>query len=68
MDVVFTELCKLFADARGLKPDFWKTDPLYIRLSRALSAGSVADTVGYEVVAPDGIASFIVDIDKDGNA
>ena len=69
MTLTFTELVKIIAGARGLPDDFWKQNPLYIRLAESRGPGSAAHTISYLVARPHtGIGSFNVDVSKDDEA
>ena len=70
MTIDFSELCTIIGQMRNLPTDFWKEDPLYIKLSGALGPNSVADSESYDVAEPwcGGLPSITIDRDADGCA
>jgi hypothetical protein len=70
MELDFSELRKILADAKGLPDRFWVEDPIYLRLSSKYGPGAVNDTVIYEVAKPHDAAapSFNLDLDENGEA
>lgn len=64
MTIEFPELIALIAQSRGLAPDFWRGDPIYIRFA-PFKAGQVAETLTYEADAD--LPGIHVDVDADEN-
>jgi hypothetical protein len=64
MEISFDELCRLIANAKSVRHDFWKEDPLYIKLG-VYAERRVLETEAFSVVGGPDIA---VDLNSNGEA
>lgn len=64
MTIMFAELCEIIASAKSLPTDFWKNDPLYIKLG-SYAERTVAES---EPFAVKGGSDISIDLTANGEA
>lgn len=64
MTLTFQELCSIIANAKSVRPDFWKSNPLYIKLGSDIERTNLTT----EAFAVAGGPDIGIDIDAQDNA